>query len=105
MTPFYVYILTNKTKTVLYIGVTNDLKRRIYEHKEKLVKGFTEKYNVNNLVFFEMIEEAVTAIEREKQIKGWIRSKKISLIESVNPYWKDLTEVDFFLGDPSLRSG
>jgi putative endonuclease len=87
---FYVYILTNYTNKVLYIGVTNDLVRRIYEHKNKLVKGFTEKYNVNKLVYYEATESIVSAIEREKQLKGGSRQKKIDLIEKLNPQWEDL---------------
>jgi putative endonuclease len=87
---FYVYILTNYTNKVLYIGVTNDLVRRIYEHKNKLVKGFTEKYNVNKLVYFEATESIVSAIEREKQLKAGSRQKKINLINKMNPKWEDL---------------
>jgi putative endonuclease len=89
---YYVYILTNWTNKVLYTGVTNDLERRIYEHKNKLIKGFTEKYNVNKLVYFDGTTDIKAAIEREKQIKGWTRQKKNNLIESVNPQWKDLSE-------------
>lgn len=89
---YYVYILTNWTNKVLYTGVTNDLERRIYEHKNKLIKGFTEKYNVNRLVYFDGTTDIKAAIEREKQIKGWTRQKKNNLIESVNPQWKDLSE-------------
>jgi putative endonuclease len=88
---YYVYIMTNKSKT-LYTGMTNDLLRRVYEHKNKLVKGFTEKYNINKLVYFEITNDAYSAIVREKQIKGWLREKKISLIESMNPEWNDLSE-------------
>jgi len=87
---YYVYILTNKSRT-LYTGVTNELKRRVYQHKHKLVPGFTLKYNINRLVFFEMTADVRAAISREKQIKGWIRRKKIALIESVNPSWQDLS--------------
>jgi putative endonuclease len=86
----YVYIVTNRKNGVLYIGVTNDIERRIAEHKSKTVKGFTSRYNLTKLVYFEAIEGPIAAIEREKQIKGWLRSKKISLIESLNPEWKDL---------------
>ena len=89
-TQCYVYIMTNKHNTVLYTGVTNDLIRRVYEHKEKLVKGFTKKYNVNKLVYYEIADEIYYAIEREKQIKGGSRQKKIDLILSMNPEWKDL---------------
>jgi putative endonuclease len=86
----YTYILTNKRNTVLYTGVTSDLIKRIYEHKQKLVEGFTKKYNVDKLVYYDIFEDIENAIIREKQIKGWIRKKKIELIDSVNPDWKDL---------------
>jgi len=88
---FYVYIITNKSKT-LYSGVTNDLARRIYEHKYKLFEGFTAKYNIGKLVYYEVYEDLITEIGRDKQIKGWLRKKKIDLIESMNPTWKDLSE-------------
>ena len=87
---FYVYILTNKRGKVLYTGVTNDLSRRIYEHKHGSIDGFTKKYNVNKLVYFETCEYAVDAIAREKQVKGWSRKKKDELITAFNPGWKDL---------------
>ena len=87
---FYVYILTNKHNTVLYTGVTNDLIRRVYEHREKLVPGFTKKYNVYKLVFYEETESIEVAIQREKQIKGGSRQKKIDLINGMNPGWRDL---------------
>ena len=83
--------MTNKSGT-LYTGVTNDLERRVYEHKNKLVEGFTKKYNITKLVYFDDTNDVESAITREKQIKGWLRKKKIALIESVNPYWKDLAE-------------
>jgi len=92
MNLYYVYMLTNWNNKVLYTGVTNDLERRIYEHKNKLVKGFTEKYNVNKLVYFEYTSDVNSAIAREKEIKGWTRQKKNQLVEVVNPLWKDLTE-------------
>ncbi|MCK4403871.1 MAG: GIY-YIG nuclease family protein [candidate division Zixibacteria bacterium] len=88
---YYVYIMTNKSRT-LYTGVTSNLIRRVYEHKNKLVDGFTKKYNITKLVYYEVTNEATSAIAREKQIKGWLRKKKIALIESVNPQWKDLSE-------------
>ena len=91
---YYVYILTNAKRT-LYVGVTNNLVRRLYEHKHKLVKGFTEKYNLTYLAYYDETTNVISAIEREKQIKGWRRSKKIELIESVNPKWKDLA-VDWY---------
>jgi len=88
---YYVYIMTNKSRT-LYTGVTNDLMRRVYEHKNKLVKGFTSKYNIQFLAYYESTASIHFAIEREKQIKGWLRAKKIALINSMNPEWKDLSE-------------
>ena len=89
---YYVYMLTNKYNTVLYTGVTNDLERRLYEHKNKVVKGFTQKYNVNKLVYFEQTNDVNSAIEREKEIKGWRREKKNRLVNSINAEWKDLSE-------------
>ena len=82
--------MTNKNNTVIYTGVTNDLKRRVYEHKEKLIDGFTKKYNVNKLVYFEFTSNINSAIQREKQIKAGSRQKKIDLINSMNLEWKDL---------------
>ncbi|MGM3308217.1 GIY-YIG nuclease family protein [Anabaena sp. WFMT] len=90
MNQYYVYIMSNKSKT-LYTGVTNDLQRRIYEHKQKLLPGFTQKYNITKLVYYEETSDIKVAIEREKQIKGWLRAKKILLIESINPNWQDLS--------------
>ena len=87
---YYVYILTNIRNTVLYIGVTNNLIRRIYEHKNKFVDGFSKKYNLIKLVYFEQTNDVDSAIEREKKIKKWSRIKKINLIESINPDWTDL---------------
>ena len=87
---FYIYILTNERHTVLYTGVTNNLTRRVFEHKEKFVKGFTERYNANILVFYEVAENAEAAISRKKQIKAGSRKKKEELIQAVNPTWKDL---------------
>lgn len=86
----YVYILTNKAKTVLYTGVTLDLVARIWQHKNKVYKGFTSKYNVDILVYYEMTDLIIDAIAREKQIKGGSRAKKIALINSINPDWVDL---------------
>jgi len=88
---YYVYIMTNRSKT-LYTGVTGNLIRRVYEHKNKLVDGFTRRYNITKLVYYETTSEITSAIAREKQIKGWLRKKKIALIESMNPEWKDLSE-------------
>lgn len=88
---YYVYIMTNRSHT-LYTGATNDLKRRVYEHKHKLAPGFTEKYNITRLVYFEETPDVHAALAREKQIKGWLRAKKIALIEDANPKWQDLSE-------------
>jgi putative endonuclease len=88
---YYVYILSS-ISGVLYVGVTNDLARRVYEHKHKLIKGFTSKYNVTRLVYFEHTPDVRAAIAREKQIKGYRREKKVALIEAVNRDWKDLSE-------------
>ena len=82
--------MTNKSRT-LYTGVTNDLERRVYQHKQKLVPGFTTKYNITQLVYFEATQDVRAAIAREKQIKGWLRTRKIALIEAANPEWKDLS--------------
>jgi putative endonuclease len=117
---YFVYILTNPSKT-LYTGVTNNLRRRIREHREKRAEGFTAKYNITRLVYFESFVDIRNAIEREKQVKAWTRAKRIGLVESVNPEWNDLSrEWDqpqtfrFTSGgvksggqnlDPSLRSG
>ena len=87
---YYVYILTNKFNTVLYTGVTNNLERRVLEHKQKLIDGFTKQYNVSKLVFFESFNEIQDAIYAEKRIKGWTRKKKINLIEQINKEWKEL---------------
>ena len=88
---YYVYILTNWNNRVMYIGVTNNLERRLFEHKNKLVKGFTEKYNTDKLVYFESTTDVRSAIEREKEIKKWRREKKNNLVETANPEWKDLS--------------
>jgi len=87
---YYVYIITNKNNTVLYTGVTNNLMRRVTEHKEKRVKGFSKKYNIEKLVYYEVFEDSYNAIAREKQIKGGSRQKKIDLINTMNDEWKDL---------------
>jgi putative endonuclease len=91
MHQYFVYIMTNKSGT-LYVGVTNNLERRISEHKNSLIEGFTKKYKINKLLYYEETNDILAAINREKQIKGWRRDKKIALIESINPEWKDLSE-------------
>ena len=88
--PYFVYIMASRSRT-LYTGVTNDLERRVYEHKRKLIDGFTSRYNIERLVFFEATEDVLSAIAREKEIKGWTRAKKIALIEGSNPTWEDLS--------------
>jgi len=90
---FFVYIMTNRPRShVLYTGITGNLARRVFEHKNKLVPGFTSRYNLTRLVYYEKFAYPDTAIDREKEIKGWRRSKKIRLIESMNPRWYDLAE-------------
>jgi putative endonuclease len=91
MKQYYVYILTSKTGT-LYTGITKDLQRRVYQHKHKLIEGFTSQYDVNRLVHYEVFGDVRDAIAREKQIKSWRRSKKLALIEEMNPKWQDLSE-------------
>jgi putative endonuclease len=103
MRQYFVYIMTNQSKT-LYIGVTNNLERRVYEHKQKLVPGFTKRYNMTSLAYFESTSDVREAITREKQLKGWLRSKKIALIINMNPQWRDLAE-EWYARDPSLHSG
>ncbi|MEW6143147.1 MAG: GIY-YIG nuclease family protein [Chloroflexota bacterium] len=90
---YYVYIMTNKWNTTLYTGITSDLRKRVYEHKEKLVDGFTKRYNINKLVYYESCGDVENAVMREKQIKRYRRARKIKLIESVNPQWSDLSKV------------
>ena len=99
----FVYIMSSQAK-VLYVGMTNNLARRVYEHKNKINIGFTAKYNVNRLVYFEETEDEITAKKREKQIKGWLRKKKIKLIETTNPNWNDLSTpwMDSILGKPEI---
>ena len=89
---YYVYLVTNKNDKVMYVGVTNNLERRVYEHKMKMLPGFTEKYNVNKLVYFEETPDVCAAITREKKIKKWRREKKNNLVVAVNPEWKDLSD-------------
>ncbi len=88
---YYVYLLTNWNNRVMYVGVTSNLERRVYEHKNKLVEGFTKKYNVGKVVYFETTNDVMAAIEREKQIKKWRREKKNQLVIGMNPEWKDLS--------------
>ncbi len=88
----YIYIMTNKPNGILYIGVTSDLAKRAYEHKNSVVTGFTSTYNLKFLVYYEVFDDIKNAIEREKQLKNWHRDWKINLIEKVNPYWNDLYE-------------
>jgi len=88
---YYVYIMTNRSGT-LYTGVTNNLERRIYQHKHKLVPGFTSRYNTDRVVYYEVITDIRIAIAREKQIKAWTRAKRVALIESINRDWKDLAD-------------
>jgi putative endonuclease len=105
MREYHVYIMSNRSRT-LYTGVTSNLAQRVYTHKQKSVPGFTSKYNMTRLVYAEATDDVNAAIHREKQIKGWLRAKKIALIESLNPEWDDLSETWFAAGeDPSLRSG
>ena len=86
----YTYLMTNKSNNVLYVGVTSNLQKRIYEHKQKLVEGFTKKYNINKLVYYEVFDDIKNAIEREKKIKAGSRVKKVQLIKKTNPGFKDL---------------
>ncbi|MDA3823632.1 MAG: GIY-YIG nuclease family protein [Bacteroidales bacterium] len=95
MKNYYIYIMTNKNNKVLYTGVTNDLVKRVYEHKNKLIDGFTSKYNIIKLVYYETTNDVKSAISREKQIKGGSRKKKIDLININNPEWNDLYESIF----------
>ena len=96
MKTYYVYILSSKRNGTLYIGVTNDLERRLYEHRNNLIEGFTNKYNVHHLVYYDDVNDIQSALQREKQLKRWTRKWKIELIEKVNPELRDLAE-DFVL--------
>lgn len=103
MRSYFVYLLVNWNNTVMYIGVTNDLERRHWEHRLKMSPGFTQKYNVTKLVYYEEAPDIISAIAREKQLKGWRREKKNKLVEAMNPEWKDLSILEE--KDPSsLRS-
>ena len=99
---YYVYLMTNKTRT-LYTGVTNDVTKRVLQHKLKLLPGFTSQYNLTRLVYFEVFGDIRAAIAREKQIKGWLRAKKVALIVAANPTWKDLS-VGWYGNAPGLSS-
>jgi len=89
---YFVYILASKRNGTLYIGVTNDLERRVYEHKNNIVKGFTSKYSVHQLVYYEETNDIYAALQREKQLKKWNRKWKLALIEKINPDWNDLAK-------------
>ncbi|MHC4395775.1 MAG: GIY-YIG nuclease family protein [Planctomycetota bacterium] len=91
MKNYYIYIMTSQSKT-LYIGMTNDIKKRVYQHKNHLIPGFTDKYNVDQLLYVETTSDPISAIRREKQLKKWRREKKVALVDSQNPDWKDLSE-------------
>ena len=98
---FYVYILTNKQYGTLYTGVTSDLLKRVYEHKHGMMEGFTKEYGVHRLVYYEVVGNAISAIEREKRIKKWNRQWKVELIQSANPNWDDLC--NSLIGSPLSR--
>ena len=111
MKQFYVYIMTNVART-LYVGITNNIERRVWEHKQGLMEGFTKQYGLTQLVYLAETNDVREAIAREKQLKGWKRAKKVALIEEMNPYWEDLSAGWYSEGkpyrqanDPSLRSG
>ncbi len=91
MPQYYVYLLANRSR-MLYVGVTNDLRRRLFEHRRKLLPGYTQKYNLTQLVYYETTPNISAAIQREKQIKGWRREKKLALVSGANPAWRDLAE-------------
>jgi len=88
---YYIYILFNKRNGTIYVGVTSDLKKRIYQHKNKLFDGFTKKYHIDKLGYYEEFNDIKMAIKREKELKGWIRNKKLKLLEDFNPNWEDLS--------------
>lgn len=102
MKDYWVYLLTSQDNKVMYVGVTNDLTRRLYEHKHKITGGFTAKYNIHRLVYFETTPSVEAAIVREKQLKSWSRAKKDALVATLNPDWRDLSED--WGRDSSLRS-
>ena len=101
---YYVYIMSSKSRT-LYVGMTNNLERRVYEHKTGMVPGFTSRYRIDRLVYYDGTPDVGAAIQREKEIKGWRRDRKMDLISEFNPHWRDLAEDLMTPPDPSLRSG
>ncbi|MDO8682026.1 MAG: GIY-YIG nuclease family protein [Armatimonadota bacterium] len=103
MKPYYVYILASRRNGTLYVGITNDLQRRMYEHKNGLIEGFTKKYGVHMLVYYDETSDVNAAIAREKHIKGWNRAWKLQIIEAMNPEWKDLA-ADLFTDEMDSRS-
>jgi putative endonuclease len=105
MKTFYVYMMTNRSRVVLYTGITNSLVRRVWQHQNSEIEGFTKTYKVNRLVYYERFNEPCDVIAREKEIKGWRREKKNALVEKVNPKWADLSPMLFqHMRGPSLRS-
>jgi len=106
MKTFYVYLVTNRSRVVLYTGITNSLMRRVWQHQNGEIEGFTETYRVNRLIYYERFNDPRDAISREKEIKGWRRAKKNALVETMNPKWADLSSMLFqHMRGPSLRSG
>ena len=105
MRTYYVYIMASKRNGTLYIGMTNDLVRRVYEHKNELVEGFTQKYGIHQLVYYESTNNVTVAITREKRMKKWKRQWKINLIEERNPNWDDLSEGFSYSSDPLPAQG
>jgi len=106
MKAFYVYMMTNRSRVVLYTGITNSLVRRVWQHQNGEIKGFTKTYNVNRLIYYERFNDPRDAIAREKEIKGWRRAKKNALVETMNTKWADLSPMLFqHMRGPSLRSG
>ncbi len=103
MADYFVYILSNKSR-MLYIGVTNNLERRLFEHREKFVSGFPERFGLTRLVYYEITGTVEAAITREKELKGWVRRKKVALIHSFNPEWNDLSVEWMSPGPDTLRS-
>jgi len=106
MKAFYAYMMTNRSRVVLYTGITNSLMRRVWQHQNGEIEGFTKTYRVNRLIYYERFNEPGDAIAREKEIKGWRRSKKNALVERMKPNWADLSPMLFqHMRGPSLRSG